>query len=41
MVIQGVVTYALPLEAFAIGIKMESSNQGSFQELIKGSRWTL
>jgi len=38
---QGVVTYMSPVEAFATGIKMESSNQCSFWELIKGSRWTL
>ena len=38
---QGVVTYVLPVEAFATGIKMESSNQRSFFETIKGSRRIL
>ena len=28
--VQGAVTYALPVEAFATGITMESSNQHSF-----------
>ena len=35
---QGVVTYTSPVEAFATGIKMESSDQRSFLEPIKGSR---
>ena len=35
---QGVVTYTLPVEAFATGIKMESSDQRYFLEPIKGSR---
>ena len=39
--LQGVVTYASPLEAFVTGIKMESSNQCSFLEPIKGSRQIL
>ena len=30
--VQGVVTYALPVEAFAIGIKMESRSQSRDQE---------
>ena len=30
MATQGVVTYASPVEAFATGIKMESSDQHSF-----------
>jgi len=34
---QGVDTYMSPVEAFATGIKMESSDQRSFLELIKGS----
>jgi len=38
---QGVVTYASPVEAFATGIKIESSNQCSFLELIMGSRQIL
>ena len=38
---QGVVTYASPVEAFATGIKMESSDQCSFLEPIKGSRRIL
>ena len=36
--VQGVVTYASPVEAFVTRIKMESSDQRSFLELIKGSR---
>jgi len=39
--VQGVVTYTLPVEAFATGIKMESSDQRSFLEPIKGSRRIL
>jgi len=38
---QGVVTYASPVEAFATGIKMESSDQRSFWEPIKESRRIL
>jgi len=38
---QGVVTYASPIEAFATGIKMESSDQCSFLEPIKGPRRIL
>jgi len=38
---QAVVTYTSPIEAFATGIKMESSDQHSFLEPIKGSRQIL
>ena len=31
-------SHVLPVEAFVIGIKMESNDQHSFWELIKGSR---
>ena len=34
-----VVTYMSRVEAFATGIKVESSDQSSFWWLIKGSRW--
>ena len=34
---QGVVTYMSPVEAFATGIKIESSDQSPFWEPIKGS----
>jgi len=39
--LQRVVTYRSPVEAFATGIKMESSDQHSFLEPIKGSRRIL
>ena len=39
--LQGVVTYASPVEVFATGIKMEPSDQSSFLEPIKGSRRIL
>ena len=35
---QGVVTYMSRVEAFATGIKIESSDQSPFGGLIKGSR---
>ena len=40
-ILQGVVTYTSPVEAFATRIKMESSDQRSFLEPIKGSRRIL
>ena len=38
---QGVVTYTSPVEAFATGIKVESSDQRYFLNQIKGSRRIL
>jgi len=39
--LQGVVTYSSPVEVFATGIQMESSDQRSFLKLFKGSRRIL